>query len=110
MRHLVTPLMLSAAALATACSSPVVGYRTFEADPAAARAAARETAAFERAERAERRQERRERLMDEADAGNVSAIDKYMKRLEKHDAREPSSSWLGRRRRSPIRPFNKLQA
>ena len=68
MRHLVTPLMLSAAALATACSSPVVGYRTFEADPAAARAAARETAAFERAERAERRQERRERLMDEADA------------------------------------------
>lgn len=68
MRHLIHPLLLASVALTTACSSPVVGYRTFEADPAAARAAALETAAFERAERAERRQERRERLMDEADA------------------------------------------
>lgn len=32
------------------------------------------------------------KLMDEADAGNVSAIDKYMKRLEKHDARVPKSA------------------
>lgn len=32
------------------------------------------------------------KLMDEAEAGNVSAIDKYMKRLEKHDARVPKSA------------------
>lgn len=68
MRRFTSPSLLLIAALATACSSQVVGYRSLEADPAAARLAARETDAFERAERAERRQERREHLMDGADA------------------------------------------
>ncbi len=31
-------------------------------------------------------------LMSEAEVGNVSAIDKYLKRLEKHDARVPKSA------------------
>ena len=68
MRTYFIPFLMAAASLLVACSSPVVGYRTFEADPAAAATAARETAAMERAERAERRRERRESTMDEADA------------------------------------------
>lgn len=68
MRLFATSFLLCSAALLTACSSPVVGYRTYDPDPVTAAAASRDTAAFERADRAERRQERREMLMDEADA------------------------------------------
>ena len=49
MRTYFIPFLMAAASLLVACSSPVVGYRTFEADPAAAATAARETAAMERA-------------------------------------------------------------
>ena len=45
MRTYFIPFLMAAASLLVACSSPVVGYRTFEADPAAAATAARETAA-----------------------------------------------------------------
>ena len=46
MRRFTSPSLLLIAALATACSSPVVGYRSLEADPAAARLAAREDGAL----------------------------------------------------------------
>ncbi len=49
-------------------------------------------------------------LMGQVDAGNVSAIDKYFKRLEKHDQKATAERVANRGQQSGKRPLGKKEA